>query len=267
MPRLADLQAEFAAALADPTRPPPADLGREAASPQSRRFDVHRNNSMVSLIEALATSFPVVRRLVGEDFFRAAARAYVRQDPPRSPVLLLYGRGFGDFLDDFEPARGVPYLGDVARLEWARVHAYNAADADPVGIDRLAAVPEAVLPRTRLVLHLSLRLLRSRFPVAALWAATRGDAPDTDVDMTRGEDVAVLRPADSVEVRVLPAGGHDFIAALAAGAPLGAATAESRAEFDLAQHLQGLFALGAVTAVQPPDPGAQDGEATRSWLD
>jgi len=166
VPSLAELQADFAAALADPTLPAPAGSGR--------RFDAHRNNRAVSLIEALEASFPVVRRLVGNDFFRAAAKAYIRRHPPRTPVLLLYGETFGAFLEGFEPARGVAYLGDVARLEWARLNAFHAADAEPLSLARLAEVPQERLADLRFTLHPSLQLLASRWPVASLWAVTGG---------------------------------------------------------------------------------------------
>jgi hypothetical protein len=261
VPSLADLQAGFAAALMDSARPTPEGLRQLAG----RRFDVHRNNMTVALIAALETAFPAVHRLVGDDFFRAAARGYLRREPPRSPVLLLYGEGFGNFLDDFEAARSVPYLGDVARLEWARLSAYHAADAEPLPVARLAAFPQDRLAELRFTLHPSLRLLSSRWPVAALWAATTGDDPDRDVDMTRGEEVAVVRPSLAVELRVLPPGGHGFIAALAGGATLGEAAETVLAGdpgFDLAVHLQGLFALGAVAELYLPDSN-QPAEASQ----
>lgn len=264
MQRLADLQADFAAALTDPARPAPAAVQRQVKLPQSRRFDVYRNNMMVSLIEALEATYPVVQRLVGRDFFRAAAKTYIRRAPPRTPVLLLYGEGFGDFLDAFQPAAGVPYLGDVARLEWARVYAYHAADAAPLGVDSLAAIPEAALAATRFALHPSLGLLRARFPVASLWAVTSGADPAAEVDMARGEAVAVLRPALTVETRVLPPGGYTFMSGLAEGHSLGEAAEAAAAAvdgFDLACHLRGLFQLGAVVALRPsdmnPEPAAR----------
>ncbi|MGF1629056.1 MAG: putative DNA-binding domain-containing protein [Kiloniellaceae bacterium] len=260
MPRLAELQADFAAALTDPARPAPAGLRRQVKLPQSRRFDVHRNNRVVSLIEALESTFPVVCRLVGADFFKAAAKTYIRRFPPLTPVLLLYGESFGDFLDGFEPAAGVPYVGDVARLEWARLAAYHAADAEPLSIARLADLPQELLPDLRFVIHPSLHLLNSRWPVASLWAVTSGADPSRAVDMKTGEAVAVLRPMLSVEVRVLPEGGHAFVSALAAGSSLGAAAELAltvEAGFDLGQHLQGLFALGVVVAKLLPDKLSQ----------
>lgn len=255
MPQPAEGEAAFAAALRDPERPVPDDLERQTSQAQSRRFDVYRNNMMVSLVEALETAFPAVCRLVGADFFKAAARIYIRQQPPRGPVLLLYGETFGDFLESFEPASGVPYLGDVARLEWARLKAYHAADAGSLAIARLASVPERDLEGLRFDLHPSLSLLRSRFPVASLWVASTGAGASARVDMTRGEEVAVLRPGLQVDVRVLPPGGYDFLTQLAAGGTLGAAAsvaAQACEGFDLAEHLRGLFQMGAVVSIHSP---------------
>lgn len=255
MPRPAEGEAAFAVALRDPKRSAPADLQRRGAQAQSRRFDVYRNNMTVSLIEVLETAFPAVHRLVGADFFKAAARIYIRRQPPRGPVLLLYGETFGDFLESFEPARGVPYLGDVARLEWARQKAYHAADAESLAVTRLTDVPERDLEDLRFGLHPSLSLLRSRFPVASLWAASTGAGSSATVDMARGEAVAVLRPDLQVDVRVLPPGGYDFLAQLAAGGTLGAAAsaaAQASGDFDLAEHLRGLFLLGAVVSIHGP---------------
>jgi len=102
----------------------------------------------------------------------------------------------------------------------------------------------------RFTLHPSLQLLASRWPIASLWA---GD----DADMKKGQVVAVIRPALNVELRILPPGGHGFVTALAAGATLDAAAEAAVArepDFDLATHLQGLFALGAVVALMLPDP-------------
>ncbi|NIA68416.1 DUF2063 domain-containing protein [Pelagibius litoralis] len=257
MPSLADLQGGFAAALRDAGLPPPATIAGQARQPQSRRFDVYRNNRMASLIEALESAFPALRQLVGDAFFKAAAKAYIDLDPPQSPVLLLYGQGFGKFLDGFPPASQVPYLGDVARLEWARLNAFHAADAASLAIDRLAALPPADLAGLRFELHPSLQLLHSRWPVVSLWASSSGTDPDAAVEMSQGQDAMVIRPALNADTRILPAGGYDFIGRLLAGAPL-AEAAELAAlrdpAFDLAVHLQGLFEVGAVTAVLPAGP-------------
>ena len=125
----------FASALVDPMRAPPLQtMGREGA-PDSRRFAVYRNNIAVSLIAAIEARYPVARRLVGDAFFRAMARAFVARSKPRSAVILHYGADFPDFIAEFEPARDIAYLADVARLENAWVDAYHSAEAEPLALD------------------------------------------------------------------------------------------------------------------------------------
>ncbi len=238
----------WAGALLRPEAAAPADIARPAAG----RFAIHRNNVVHTLVDALRASFPAVERLVGAEFFAALARAYLDAEPPRSPLLFRYGGGFGDFLERFPPAARLPYLGDVARLEWLWLQAYHAADAPPLAIEALAALPEDALAEAPIGLHPSLGLLASRFPVAALWAASTDRAAPEAVDMARAERVAVLRPALAVEVHVLAPATHAVLAALAAGRPLGAAAGDAalqHPDFDLAASLTALFAIGAVTSI------------------
>ena len=262
MQTLADLQRGFAAALRDAALPVPDAVVPVSAGPAARGFDVYRNNIAVSLIEALETAFPAVRKLVGEEFFKALAGAFIAEQPPRSPVLLLYGEGFADFLRGFPPVMELPYLPDVARLEWARLFAYHAADADSLGIDRLGALPEEKLGGLRFAFHPSLQLLRSRWPVVSLWAASSGADPEAAVDMKAAQGAAVIRPALTVDVRLLPPGGCDFIEQLMTGASLAEASEEGLCRdpaFNLAEHLQGLFQIGAVTGLRHPDSDSQRG--------
>jgi hypothetical protein len=254
MRSLSDIQAGFIDGLTNPSAPVPPALGKKAGAPAKRRFDVYRNNVVVGMIEALRATFPAVDRLVGAAFFGAAAKAYLDTEPPRSPLLFRYGGTFGDFLDAFPPAASVPYLGDVARLEWARLEAFHAEDRQPVAIEVLATVPEAEVGKVTFDLHPSLQLITSSWPVFSLWAASTDQAEADDVDMDRAEQVLVIRPALDVDTRLLPAGGLPFMSALRGGATLEQAViaaAETVSDFDLAGHLQGLFEVGAVTAINP----------------
>lgn len=114
--------APCATAPCRPASPPPTRPRPRAA---------YRNNVAVSLGQALGRRFPVIQRLVGDEFFAALARAYLAADPPRSPVLMEWGAGFADFLAGFRPLAGWPFMADVARIEWARGLAFHAADAPP----------------------------------------------------------------------------------------------------------------------------------------
>ena len=108
MRTLADVQAEFAAALRDPAVTLPAGLVGPDRQPAPRRFAVYRNNVIVGMVNALRSSFPVIERIVGEDFFEAMARAYALAEPPSSPVLMDYGASFADFIAGFRRRPRLP---------------------------------------------------------------------------------------------------------------------------------------------------------------
>jgi len=255
---LVDVQAGFVDALRRSEAAVPEAIATKDGKPVKRRFDVYRNNVAAGMIGALRATFPAVEKLVGGDFFAASARVYLDQDPPRSPLLFRYGETFSDFLDGFPPAAKTPYLGDVARLEWARLQAHHAADATSLAIDALAPFLEADAGRSsdvgklKLSLHPSLHLITSRWPVFSLWAASTGLGKSENVDMKRPERALVIRPELVVETRLLPETGAAFIKALGDGATLEEAAIgvmEIDIGFDLAEHLQGLFAVGAVSAM------------------
>jgi hypothetical protein len=249
---LAEVQAEFAAALSDPTIAMPAGLVGPDRAPAPRRFAVYRNNVIVGFVNALRSAFPVVERLVGADFFQAMARAYALAEPPRSPVLMDYGVTFPDFIAGFAPAASLPYLADVARIERAWREAYHAQDAEPLtALDFATIGPDAVAGLV-LRLHPSLRLLRSLFPAQTIWTMNASDIAGGPVDLGQAEDTLIVRPDAEVTVRRVPPGGAAFVAALLMSTPLVEAAAVATADdarFDLAGNFSGLIAAGAITEI------------------
>lgn len=246
------LQAEFATALLDPAQPCPPELTCWNGSDPAVRFAVYRNNVVASLVDALAETFPVVRQLVGEEFFRAMARLHVRATPPRTRILAHYGTDFPAFIADFAPAAGLPYLADVARLEFMRVRACHAADAPVADGAALAALlgDPAQLARLRLRLHPSLALLRSPFAIVSLWAAHQGALDIAGVNPAHAENALVLRHGLEVEVIGLAAGEAIFVARLQEGACLGEAAGEAIAmapDLDIVPPLAQLLRTGAIS--------------------
>jgi len=243
--------AAFADALLDPERQVPAGLWAPGgAAAAARRFAVHRNTVTVSLVDVLAAAFPAVLALVGEAFFRAAAAEFVRARPPRSPVLIAYGGDFPAFLAGFPPAAGLAYLGDVARLEWARTQAFNAAEAQAAEIGALAGIPRDRLPGLRFRTHPSASLLRSAHPFVSLWAESTGRAPRTDLDLGCGENALVLRSGEEVEVHRLSTSTAGFLEAVLSGEMLATAATASE-ESDLPAEIAALFGAGLVVAILP----------------
>src|ERR1700682_5758795 len=131
---------DFVHALRDPDLAVPRGVISHSSDTPQERFAVYRNNVVVGLVSALEARFPATRKIVGEDFFKGAAKLFAATQPPRSPLMMFYGDGFPAFLADFEPAREVPYLADVARLEAARTRAHHAADAKPLAPAALSGV-------------------------------------------------------------------------------------------------------------------------------
>ncbi|MCB1500369.1 MAG: putative DNA-binding domain-containing protein [Bauldia sp.] len=253
MPSLSEVQAAFSAAIFDPAAAPPRGVVGPDRRPAPRRFGVYRNNVVSALGNAIAGSFPAVRRIVGEDFFRAMARAYVLAEPPISPVLLDYGTTFPDFIAGFAPAASLPYLHDVARIERLWRESYHAEEAPALAPDALASVPEDELPRIAFSLHPSLRLARSRYAALTVWRMNATDEPVTPVDISAAEDALIVRPGAEVEVRKVPPGGAAFVTALAAGETLLAAAETAQAadaRFDLAGNIAGLLAAGALRDIR-----------------
>lgn len=238
-------QAQFRAAILDPEAAVPEGLRDPEARPAGRRFSVYRNNVAVSLTEALETAFPVVRKIVGEDFFRAMAGVFLRVHPPLSPVLMFYGAEMPAFLRSFPPVAHLTYLPDVARLEQALREAYHAADAAPLTPDALSQGADLLSARASLAP--AVRIVRSAHPLHMIWRFnTVARAPKP---AAVAEDVLVTRPGFDPVVSLLPAGGAAFIAALARGETLGTAIVAAGGGADPGAILSLLLSGGAITGL------------------
>jgi hypothetical protein len=208
-------------------------------------------------VKALKSRFVVVEKIVGEEFFAAMARVFVKEQPPRSPLLASYGDNFPGFIAAFEPARELPYLADVARLEAARTRAYHAADASPVGAEHFARLDSHAVGTIRVDMHPSTEIVRSAFPIVTIWAMNSGEQELAPIQNWRGEDALVSRPYLEVEVRALPPGGAAFLLALTAGRRLGEAAEAALADdpdFDLTGNLAELISSGLARNIVLPGP-------------
>jgi hypothetical protein len=217
-----------------------------ARSSTERRHGMHRHHATGGLVAALAERFPVVQRLVSEDVFRGMARAYVTQEPPRSPVLQQLGATFPAFIDSFDTVAAIPYLGDVARLELARSRAAHAADAAPLSEDDLASTAAD----TRLTLHPSISVVASRHPVVSIWEAHCDADATVPVQSWSAETALVARPFHAVDLWRLPPGGGAFLTALARGMTIAQAAktaCSADGAFDLDANLTILFGARIVT--------------------
>jgi len=246
------LHDDFSAALLAPHQPCPDGLFSSNGADPASRFSVHRNTVHSSLINALATAYPVTLQLVGEAFFRAMASLYVQAHPPTSPLMSEYGDTLAEFIHGLEPAQSVPYLADVARLERLRVRAYHAADCQ--ALDQQAVLQtlqgQANLGTLRLQLHPSLATLNSPYAVVAVWAAHQTEGGLATLNPWHAQGALVVRQGLEVKVFAIDPGSVAFINSLGRGNALEKAVEhalDASAEFDLHQCLTLLIAHNALT--------------------
>ena len=194
------------------------------ATPETagRRMTIYRNNIYVALTKALETIYPVIGRLVGEDFFKFAAKAYIERHPSRSGDLNRYGEHFTAFLEQFEHAAQLPYLPDVARLEWACHQVYSAADDATLNLANLAKIPPHTYGRLHFRLNNAARLLRSPWPVDAIWEVNQADyIGDQAVNLaTGGVNLLIQRHERRVTLTALGEAEWRFLYALDDRQPL-----------------------------------------------
>ena len=129
MPTLLEMQTAMQRSLVDQDSVAVSAMLADRVNPD--RLDIYRNTFLFGLTKALQLGFPVVRKLVGDDFFDGTAEIFITDHLPRAAWLDQYGGEFPEFLRSFPPAASIPYLSDVAELEWAVNCALHAPDTEP----------------------------------------------------------------------------------------------------------------------------------------
>jgi hypothetical protein len=238
-------QDAFRAGLLDPEVPAPKGLTNPDGAQATKRFDVYRNNVAVSLSDALEAAFPVIRKLVGDNFFRAMAGVYLRKHPPKSPLMMFYGEAMPQFLRRFAPAQSLPYLPDIAKLELAMRRAYHAGDAQSVDPQVLGALAPDALLASRLRIAPAVQVLRSEFPIHAIYLANT--TPDAPAPVMQPECVLITRAGYDPQIHLIDRAGATCISALIAGTALGETLTDET--LDLGATLALLLGQSAVTDI------------------
>ncbi|GAB2943260.1 HvfC/BufC family peptide modification chaperone [Aquaspirillum soli] len=213
------MHTDFARRLLDPHQKIPADVVSRIGADPVRRFNVHRNNVMLSLIEALQDTFPVVASLVGSEFFHYMAHCFVQKNPPQSPILVEYGHQFPDFIKHFEAVKTLPYLPEVAQLEWQRVISWHAAESRDVVIEEIISLLEKpdLLGSSIWEFKSSVQIVRSPFAIVSLWLLHQSENTLDDlakINITSPESALIFRQSQNVIVRPITLAEYAFIEAL-----------------------------------------------------
>jgi len=242
MASLRELQHSFAAALRDPTVAcavsPPANLA------------IYRNNARAAFVSALELTFPVIRRRVGDDYFRQLATRYREQSPSRSGDLHWAGRDFPAFLDEHLRGGDYAWLADLARIEWSRTECSVAVPLPALSATALARFAAHDFEHLLFGLQPTLKLLSSSYPVFSVWLANQAEnAPPVDQSLGP-ESGMVLSRTDHTEVRHINERMFSFLSALHSGLPLGESMSRAHLEVEaLTGALEFVFAEGLVSSL------------------
>lgn len=219
-----------------------------------RRLEAYRRSIFGNLNAALLATYPVVANIVGLAFFREAARLYLASHPSLSGDLNELGGDFGDFLATYQPAAELPYLPDVARLEWLVQSVYYAADGGPADLSGLARIAPEEWGGLRFRVDPAHARLDSPWPLADIWRVNQpAYAGEMQVDFSQPCLALIYRRDGLVEVTSLSGGEAVLLDALAGGATLESATiaaAAAQGGFDLGTGLQRLAELRLLLGVE-----------------
>ena len=249
------LQQDFAAAILSARELCRRSFTRQSGGEPHRRFNVYRNNVYSSLIDVVQARFPVVRDWSGTSFSAPWRGSMSSRSRRARPCCCAMAKAFPTFVAGFAPAGSVPYLADMAALEWAWHAAYHAADAAPVPLEELASVADHA-GGVVLKLHPSLGLVTSAYPIVTIYELhEEGNEPPQTKLEAQGEDALVLRPHLEVEIRRLPTGAVIFIETIRDGGSIGEAVEAALTivpDFDLEANLAGLMTSGAIVGIFGP---------------
>jgi len=217
-----------------------------------QRMAIYRNNTRLGLTEALRDGYPVVNRLVGAEFFNYLAKSYIQPYPPKSGCLLSFGEQFAEFIADFQPAEGLPYLPDTAKLEWLWHEAFHEGHETELDISALATIDPNLYDELGFTLHPSARFLASDYPVLRIWQLNQADTlGDERINLDEGGcRLLIFRPNLEVEIIPLNDSEYLFLTLLESKLSLTQAVEQvylKNAIFDLPASLQHWVANGLLT--------------------
>jgi hypothetical protein len=254
---LRDLQLRFAEVLFEGAVEGMDAHIEENGLASAARLDIYRNNLREGFIKALALGFPVIERLVGEEYFRHLALDFLGSHPSRAGNLHYIGAPLAEFLRKRFEHTEYACFADVAALEWAHQEALVAADTPAISADALRSVAPSAYDLLCFDLHPAARLVKSHYPIIRIWRANQTDAAASDtVDLgSGGDNVLVLRAPDCIEFHRIPDGDFAFLLALSRGENLGTALEGAQAadvNFDLGAALRRGLSLNLFTGIRLP---------------
>jgi hypothetical protein len=207
--------------------PAPVALNPQHGVAGAERLAVYADGYLARTDDALAEVYEAVHHVLGRDLFARMAHDYVRAYPSREPNLTFVGRHLPAWLPARPIVAQLPFLPDLARLEWLVCTAFHAADAPPLRVEALAGLPLEDWARARLAFHPSVGQVDSAWPILDIWQARTQPREEIDIPLEgRPQRVVVFRHGVDVRGETLAEAPFKLLTALRGGATLDHACAE-----------------------------------------
>lgn len=189
----------------------------------SGNMSIYRNNMISSLVQTLFSTYKMIVKIVGEDFFRQMAKEYIDSYPSASGNLHDYGEYLGDFVAEYPPAFNLPYLSEVALFEWTCHVLQDASDSQPLDIKNLESLSPDKFQELRFSLHPASRLIQFQYPILRIMDLCKGEVED-EINLDEG-GVNLLLIRRELEIILVPLSLADytFLSALGRNEALGEA--------------------------------------------
>lgn len=151
------------------------------------RLDIYSGGYVGAILHVLREVYPVCLKLVGERFFEGMGEYFIARHPSTSPDLHDYGSEFSEFIKTFPPAASLPYLGDVAHLEWIYTQAFHGSDSIEFDLNSLMALDPGEWSRIQFQLQPQASLMTSIYPIHRIWEVNQPDYTGEDyIDLSEG---------------------------------------------------------------------------------
>lgn len=203
---------------------------------------IYSNNLFAGREKTLSEIYPAVLSLVGEKFFSACAREYIKNHPSHSGNLDDYGENFSAFLSEFPPAKQLAYLADVARFEWLYHECYFSEEQIFNKHKKMENLSPEKFATLKFILNPSAQFFNSQFSILKIWQMTKQESPENlDIENLPGDNLIILKNKNEVCFVPLDKTEKEFLILLQEGKNIAEAlelVEKNDPEFDLVFYVQ-----------------------------
>ena len=235
-------------ATASPAESP---LNAQRGTPGKERMRVYAGGYLSRMHTALEEVFEATHHILGEGAFHELAEDYARQFPSQDYNLSFAGRHLPEYLKNSKRTEELPFLADLALLEWRVCEAFHAFEQSPMDPAQLSSLSPDAYERLRLFFQPSVSVVASAWPILDIWQARKVPREAVNINLIdRPQRVLVYRRDVQVMCEPITATKGILLQGLLQGRTLGFACAQLASQEEanaLTQWFAYWTSLGLIT--------------------